>query len=659
MAPPLPRGPGALPRTRDPKRRRRRPPPGGDHDLPRRAHAGTGSRRRPVPARPRRAGERIVTARPPAAGERREDDPRTGLDALLELGVRAATAYGRPLLAERLERRRRRLADERARVVLLGEYKAGKSSLVNALVGIDLCPVDDDIATGVPTIVRAGPEPSAALIDIDDLDRRQPVPFADREAVIRESPDDEGGRRAAVEIRLDHSLLRRGLELIDTPGVGGLDSAHTAAAVASLDDADAVLFVTDASQELTAAELDVLHRAVDRCADVAVIVTKIDLFPHWRRIVELDEGHLGDAGLELPVFPTSAALRRHALERDDPGLDAESGYVDVLTMLVDDVVDQVAALAADRAIDDLLAAIDEMIADFEDERRAIDDPAVGARLEEQVAEARARVERLTEGAARWQTVLADGINDLANDLDHDLRRRIRDLTAEAGERLDELDPAQSWDEFSAWLEKATGEAVVANQALLRDRSAALLEEVSRHFDAETDLELAIAEVAPTATAGADKPRTEGPGLVKQVIGGLRGSYSGLMMFGMLGSMAGIAVATPVLAGLGLLLGARQLRDERSRVLKAHRQQAQVSVRKYLDQVSFEVTKANRDHVKQIQRRARDHFGARVGELRERVARARAVLDELAANGNPESRRADIEAELGRLRRLRGLVEERV
>ena len=97
-------------------------------------------------------------------------------------------------------------------------------------------------------------------------------------------------------------MLRSGLCLVDTPGVGGLDSAHGFLTLGALRMAEGTLFVTDAAQELTGPELEFLKTAVERCPLTALVVTKIDLYPQWRRIVELDRGHLARAGLDLPVI---------------------------------------------------------------------------------------------------------------------------------------------------------------------------------------------------------------------------------------------------------------------------------------------------------------------------------------------------------------------
>src|SRR4051812_36305271 len=77
--------------------------------------------------------------------------PREAATALLDVCVQAANAYRRDDLGERLARARVRLVDPLFHVLVVGEFKQGKSSLINALLGIDACPVDDDVATAVPT----------------------------------------------------------------------------------------------------------------------------------------------------------------------------------------------------------------------------------------------------------------------------------------------------------------------------------------------------------------------------------------------------------------------------------------------------------------------------------------------------------------------------
>ena len=79
---------------------------------------------------------------------------RTEPLAVVDRTLAAITRYERPDLDDRLRHARPRLLDDRVRVLVVGEFKQGKSMLVNGLVGAPVCPTFDDIATAVPTVVR-------------------------------------------------------------------------------------------------------------------------------------------------------------------------------------------------------------------------------------------------------------------------------------------------------------------------------------------------------------------------------------------------------------------------------------------------------------------------------------------------------------------------
>src|SRR6188508_349957 len=82
----------------------------------------------------------------------------------VDLADKAAAAYDRPDLAKRLRSATKRLSEPSTTVLVVGEFKQGKSTLVNALLNAPVCPVDDDIATAVPTVVRHSDTVQAALV---------------------------------------------------------------------------------------------------------------------------------------------------------------------------------------------------------------------------------------------------------------------------------------------------------------------------------------------------------------------------------------------------------------------------------------------------------------------------------------------------------------
>jgi hypothetical protein len=598
-------------------------------------------------------------------------DPLAQATALVDLGLRACEAYGRGDLANRLNLTRRTLADPAIYIVVVGEFKKGKSSLVNALIGAGICPVDDDVATAVPTYVRHGTEPAAELIFEGDPPRREPIPVDDVRRWIVEGEDastartpgggESGPRPAGVEVRLPRQLLASGLVLVDTPGVGGLGSAHATASLAAASMADALLFVTDASQELTRSELDFLRQAGEMCPTVVSVLTKIDFYPAWRKIRDLNQDHLR-AGPVSTQIPVSSALRSRAVTADDKELNNESGFPELVAFIRDRVGGGAARRLASEAAATVIGLCEQIEAQFEAERTALADPAAAQRVVDELTAVKQRVEALKSAAARWNQTLGDGIADLSSDVDFDLRNRIRDLLAEADRAIEDIDPADTWPEMQSWLESRVADEMLANYTLLRDRATGLSEEVGEHFQqasGEVLRQFPVTNPTPLATSvqvddnlDLDKMKTG-----KQAMVALKSAYGGAIMFVMLGMMTGITLG-PIALGIGVIMGRKGLREEKKRQMAVRQSQARNAVRRYCDQVSFVMGKDSRDTLRRIQRELRDHYTTLAEELNRSNAEAlRAATESITRTQAERDRRlGDIDAELARLRQLRQQAE---
>ncbi|GIE88292.1 dynamin family protein [Actinoplanes regularis] len=583
--------------------------------------------------------------------------------SLLALGIRACTAYGREDLARRLAAAQRALNDPSIHVVIAGEFKQGKSSLVNALVGATVCPVDDDVATATPTYVRHGEKHRAALILDGDPPRREDVPVDQVRRYVTERRGAPAGAGpgpeipVGVEVRLPRKILERGMVLVDTPGVGGLGSTHAAASLAAISMADAVIFVTSAAQELTASEVQFLRKARAACDTVICLISKTDFYPAWRRIRELNEAHLRRAELALPVLTASSALRMHAVKAGDREINAESGFAEVVEFVSGRVGGGVEQRLAEHVRDEVLAVCDQLTATFAAERAALLDPAAARRIVAELERTRQRVESLKTSMARWQQTLNDGIADLTSDIDHDLRSRMREVTREADDSIDESDPADTWAEMQTWLRARIAHELVANYELLRVRAGELSENVGEHFRAGSDgvlgqLTVHSPEPVLERTRLEHKIDLEKMKLRKQAMVALKSAYGGTLMFTMLASMAGIVLG-PIGLGIGLVMGRKGLREEKQRQEKARQQQARNAMRRYCDEVTFVVGKDSRDTLRRIHRRLRDHYTGLAEELARSNAAALAGAEKAARRGRTEreSRVRDLDAELGRLATL--------
>ena len=583
--------------------------------------------------------------------------------SLVELAQQATTAYGRADLTARLDRTADRLRRPDIRVLVVGEFKQGKSSLINAMINAPVCPVDDDIATSVPTIIHYADEPDAAVVVApesgDTTEHRQPISVDQLPVYATERGNPANARHLrSVEVGVPRQILAGGLTLVDTPGVGGLGSAHTATTTAALPMADAVLFVTDASQELTVSELEFIETAGRACARIGFVMTKTDLYPEWSRISEINTRHLRAVGVTGPMFHVSAPLRLRAIETDDRMLNLESGYPH-LTEFLRGVVGEIQAGSGSGAAAEVTAVAAELEQAFAAERDALADPDRAQMVIDRFTEAKTAADALRHQAARWQVTLNDGVADLTADFDHTLKERLRLVVREAEEALDAQDPGEIWAEFEAWLQRRVSHDLAQTYIELSARTDELSIQVAEHFDASEQAMKVGLDAAPalrTTEALATRKRVEADdqGVGSRALTAMRGSYGGFLMFGMLGQMAGLAMMNPATALIGVLMGGKAVKDEKERQLMMRRQQAKITTRQYIDDASFAVGKELRDALKGVQRNLRDHYQVRAEEMNksitESLAAAKSAMD--SDTTQRAGRLRDVEAELGRIATLR-------
>ncbi len=177
----------------------------------------------------------------------------------------------------------RRLASEMADkcatsviyVAVVGEFKRGKSTLVNALLSSPLLPTGILPVTAVPTLVAFGSQPRAIIHREDETSAE--VPTDSLQEYLSENGN-PGNRKRIREVVIEYPapVLATGIVLADTPGTGSVHSHNSLAASAFLPRVDVAILVLTADAPLSAAEADLLHSVSATAADVAVVLNKAD-----------------------------------------------------------------------------------------------------------------------------------------------------------------------------------------------------------------------------------------------------------------------------------------------------------------------------------------------------------------------------------------------
>jgi len=246
------------------------------------------------------------------------------VDGKLEAALDQLAALGTAEDRERIASVRDRLDAARLRVLVAGEAKRGKSTLINALIGRPVLPAGVTPLTAVATTVRYGTDPHAEVRFADGHEEKQPISALTDLVTERGNPGNRQ-RIATVTVYLDAPVLAGGVELVDTPGTGSVFAWDTAAAHAALPTMDVAVFVLTADPPVSAAERDLYAEVVGLSVATFTVLNKSDQLDQAElaETIEFTTDVLATArpgrGGADRVYPLSA---RAALSGGDPGFEA-------------------------------------------------------------------------------------------------------------------------------------------------------------------------------------------------------------------------------------------------------------------------------------------------------------------------------------------------
>jgi len=216
--------------------------------------------------------ETLKTGEPaPAANERR----------LLALARLARESDAEPI-ARAAEVLAERIVAGRFYVACMGQFKRGKSSLLNALVSMPLLPVGVVPVTAVVTIMRHGDRLSARVRFTEG--RERDITVDELVSFVSEDGNPENAKGvAAVEIFVPSPILESGMCLVDTPGLGSIFEGNTAVTRAFVPHVDAALVVLGADPPISADELAMVEELARHTSEITFVLNKSDRLPDSER----------------------------------------------------------------------------------------------------------------------------------------------------------------------------------------------------------------------------------------------------------------------------------------------------------------------------------------------------------------------------------------
>ncbi len=339
-----------------------------------------------------------------------------------------------------LEDAARRLDEGKFVVVVCGEFRRGKSSLLNAFLNElqDFFPVDLNVTTNLVTTITSGPEEKITAVIGEAASDKETMKSITR-AEIRKYVTEKDNPRNILEAKLmeietPNSQLKQGLTLVDTPGIGALYGQHTNVTYAFIPNADAILFVSDTIKPLSEIDLKFIkERILPYTRDIIFVLTKKDQVKDYQTLLEDNRNKLA-ATLECPVdqitiIPVSSLAKRDYLKTHDPEDLEESNFPLLEKTLWQFVGAHRGRILIAKALTTLSRVVSEMRRPLqvefdtcqEQNKQKLDE------IEANLEEARAYLQRLQEENSEWKIQLSYGLERIQRDAQYQFDRGFANI----------------------------------------------------------------------------------------------------------------------------------------------------------------------------------------------------------------------------------------
>ncbi len=171
-------------------------------------------------------------------------------------------------------------------LVIVGEFNAGKSAFINALLGAEVMPEGVTPTTSVINLLRHGAEPSETMLPDGIIQRTWPAPMLDE------------------------------ITVVDTPGTNAIIREHEALTQQFVPRADLVLFVTSADRPFSESEREFMATIREWGKKIVIIINKVDLLRDATQreqvVAFVRENVERLLGFRPEIFPVSAMLAQQA-----------------------------------------------------------------------------------------------------------------------------------------------------------------------------------------------------------------------------------------------------------------------------------------------------------------------------------------------------------
>lgn len=308
---------------------------------------------------------------------------------------------------------------ERGRMVtaVIGEFNAGKSTLVNALLGAEWLPMEIQPTTAVTCEISYGREVRVRVVtnrgETLTITPDQLATFLDNAY----NPENQKGIQT-VYLACPSELLQSGVVLVDTPGTASIFTRHEELTYAFLQRADACLLVLSMDRPLTRDGLAFFRRIRRYMSKVFVLLNKCDAYEPGEieeQVEYVRESIAAEVGAPVRVIPVSARLGLRARQQQE--LAAASGLPSLMDQLQEFFSRGAQQVLLNRALFEAAELLKDTVAALSKRREALEVAGARRQLEAPPATIRQEIIKLKDGLARVEVFL-DRLRELNTASDH-------------------------------------------------------------------------------------------------------------------------------------------------------------------------------------------------------------------------------------------------
>ncbi|MGB6484297.1 MAG: dynamin family protein [Candidatus Acidiferrales bacterium] len=223
----------------------------------------------------------------------------------------------------------KRLAEDRFYLTFAGQFSRGKTTLMNAMLGMDRLPTGALPVTSVIIAVSYNTR-ERVVMRFQDSNLSREVPLSELIEWVTEQGNPGNRRKIEMaEVQVPAELLCRGAFFVDTPGLGSAVMENTETTHRFLPHIDALVLVTSFDVPLSQEEILFLRRARELHRKVFVVINKLDVCAPRQRdeVLHFIRQRLAaETPLdEIPLFPISASEALAAKLEGNPARLENSG----------------------------------------------------------------------------------------------------------------------------------------------------------------------------------------------------------------------------------------------------------------------------------------------------------------------------------------------